>query len=255
MCSPRLILGDSTNRSIIEKDSVDVTITSPPYNVGLDYAKSTYDDEMSYEQYLEFSRTWLSNVLYWTRPTGRLCLNVGLDKSKKGKRPTCADMTRIAMDVGWEYHATIIWNEGNISRRTAWGSWRSASAPHVIAPVEVIIILYKYDWKREYKGVSTISRDEFIAWTNGLWEFSGALKNGHPAPFPNDLPNRCIKLFSYEDDVILDPFAGSGTTLIEAIMNKRDSVGIEISQEYHDLATMRIEALQRGLETDKTKAA
>ncbi len=104
--------------------------------MGLSY--DVTDDGISYDKYLKFTKKWLSNVLHWTRPTGRLCLNVGLDKNKNGKHPVCADMTQLAKDVGWKYHATIIWNEGAMSRHTAWGSWMSASAPHVIAPVEVI---------------------------------------------------------------------------------------------------------------------
>lgn len=117
----------------------------------------------------------------------------------------------------------------------------SASAPHVIAPVEVIIILYKDAWKRDHKGISTINREEFMEWTNGMWIFSGAKKNGHPAPFPQELPKRCIRLFSYADDVIFDPFAGSGTTIITAIQNNRNSIGIELSGEYYKLAKGLIE--------------
>ena len=96
-----------------------------------------------------------------------------------------ADITTIAKKVGWQYQTTIIWNEQNISRRTAWGSWMPASAPYVIVLVELIIILHKGDWKRNYKGVSDINRENFIAWTNGLWSFHGesAKKVGHPAPF------------------------------------------------------------------------
>lgn len=243
----KLILGDSTKKSTLKKGTVDLTITSPPYNVGLNY-EGECNDSMTYEKYLKFSRKWLANVYHWTRPTGRLCLNVGLDKNKHGKKPVCADLTQIAMDEGWKYHATIIWNEGTVSRRTAWGSWMSASAPHVIAPVEVIIVLYKDEWKRDHRGTSTITKEEFMAWTNGVWVFNGARKNGHPAPFPQKLPDRCIKLFSYLDDVILDPFVGSGTTTIAAIKNKRRSVGIEMSAEYHDLATKLVrEACQPKL--------
>ena len=235
----QLILGDSTKKTILKKDSVDLTITSPPYNVGVDY-KGDCQDTMTYEKYLKFSKRWLSNVFHWTRSTGRLCLNVGLDKNKQGKKPVCADLTKLAMSVGWQYHTTIIWNEGNMSRRTAWGSWLSASAPHIIAPVEVIIVLYKDGWKRNRRGVSTMRRDEFLKWTNGVWVFNGAKKNGHPAPFPEELPKRCIRMFSYQDDIILDPFAGSGTTLVEAVNNNRLSIGIELSDEYHELAKKRL---------------
>lgn len=235
-----LINGDSTKPSTLKKESVDVTITSPPYNVGLGYDKC--NDEISYQDYLDFTKKWLGNVYGWTRTTGRLCLNVGLDKNKNGKRPVCADITKLALDVGWKYHCTIIWNEQNISRRTAWGSWLSASAPYVIAPVEVILVLYKHEWKRNCKGTSTISKNEFMEWTNGVWTFNGARKNGHPAPFPLELPKRCIRLFSYEDDVIFDPFVGSGTTILSAIDQNRKSIGVEISDEYHKLAKARIKS-------------
>ena len=235
-----LIHGDCTKKSTLKKNRIDLTITSPPYNVGLAYDDKT-DDSISYDDYLKFSKKWLSNIFHWTKSTGRFCLNVGLDKNKQGKRPTCADFTELAMSIGWKYHTTIIWNEGNISKRTAWGSWLSASAPYVIAPVEVIIVLYKDEWKKNYKGISTIQKDEFMAWTNGVWTFNGAKKNGHPAPFPLELPDRCIKLFSYKDDVILDPFAGSGTTLLSAMNNYRKPIGIELSQEYYNLAKKRID--------------
>ena len=141
------------------------------------------------------------------------------------------------------YKSTIIWAEKNISKRTAWGSWMSASAPNVIAPVEVIIILYKQQWKKVKKGKSDILRDEFIKWTNGLWEFNGESKKriGHPAPFPRELPKRCIKLFSYVGDVVFDPFAGSATTLIEAYLHDRIAIGVEISKDYCELAKKRIE--------------
>ena len=90
---------------------------------------------------------------------------MGLDKNKGGKYPVAADVTNLAMKVGWKYHATIVWNEGNISRRTAWGSWKSASAPHVIAPVEVILsVMYKNEWKRENQGENDITADEFKEW-------------------------------------------------------------------------------------------
>ena len=154
----------------------------------------------------------------------------------------CADITTTAMKAGWKYHATILWNEGNISKRTAWGSWMSASAPHVIAPVEVIIVLYKEEWKKNYKGESDISSDEFKAWVLGIWSFNGEKGKliGHEAPFPRELPKRCIKLFSYIGDKVLDPFAGSGTTLIEAINNKRKAFGIELEEKYYKLSKERI---------------
>ena len=242
----KIIKGDATIRKTIKRESVDLTVTSPPYNLGMEYSGDGADDFMTYEDYLKFSKKWLANVYHWTRDTGRLCLNVGLDKNKGGKRPTAADLTVLALSVGWNYHATIIWNEGNISRRTAWGSWKSASAPHIIAPVEVIIVLHKGDWKRLDQGENDIEADEFKDWVKGVWAFNGesAKRVGHEAPFPRELPKRCIKLFSFMGDTILDPFLGSGTTLIEAVMNGRDGVGIEREEKYCDLAERRIEEVK-----------
>jgi site-specific DNA-methyltransferase (adenine-specific) len=174
---------------------------------------------------------------------GRFCLNIPLDKNKGGQQSVCADITTIAKQVGWKYHSTIIWNEQNISRRTAWGSWLSASAPYVIAPVEVIVILYKNRWKKiSGTGKSDISKEEFMEWTNGVWNFMGESKKrvGHPTPFPIELPRRCIKLFSFVGDTILDPFLGSGSTLIACVLTNRKGIGIEIDNNYCKLAKERL---------------
>lgn len=228
------------NKNLLESNSIDLIITSPPYNVGIDY--NSNEDSMSYDNYLKWTQTWLSNCYFWLKSTGRMCLNIPLDKNKGGQQSVGADITHIAKSVGFKYHSTIIWNEGNISRRTAWGSWLSASAPYVIAPVELILVLYKDEWKKKTKGISDISKDEFMAWTNGLWSFNGESKKriGHPAPFPRELPRRCIKLFSFVGDSVLDPFCGSGTTLIESMVNNRIGFGIEIDKNYCKLAKDRI---------------
>lgn len=119
----------------------------------------------------------------------------------------------------------------------------SATSPYVIAPVELIVVLYKYRWRKTSGSQkSDITREEFMAWTNGLWTFSGESKKriGHPAPFPLELPTRCIKLFSFVGDTVLDPFAGSGTTLIAAAMLHRKAIGVEIDPTYGELAKRRI---------------
>jgi len=236
-----LLKADATNSKLFDKPFIDLIVTSPPYNVGIEY--NSNDDELSYEQYLEFTKIWLSNCFEWANTECRLLLNVPLDKNKGGQRSVGADITTVAQSVGWKYHSTIIWNEGNISRRTAWGSWLSASAPYVIAPVELILVLYKDNWKKT-KGSqkSDITKEQFMDWTNGLWTFNGESKKriGHPAPFPKELPYRCIKLFSFIDDVVFDPFTGSGTTLIEAVKNNRRAVGLEIDETYCELAKNRI---------------
>ncbi|MHA1252492.1 MAG: DNA-methyltransferase [Candidatus Helarchaeota archaeon] len=225
----------------IEKNSIDLIITSPPYNLDISY--ESYDDNIPYSDYLEFNKNWLSKCYELVKDDGRLCLNIPLDKNKGGQQSIYADITTIAKNIGWKYHSTIIWNEQNISRRTAWGSWMKASAPYVIAPVEVIVILYKKNWKKTSGSQkSDISRDEFISWTNGVWNFNGESKTkiGHPAPFPIELPKRCIKLFSFVGDTVLDPFLGSGTTLIACMMTNRKGIGVEIEKKYCELAKKRI---------------
>jgi len=232
-------------------ESIDLIVTSPPYNVDIKY--NSNDDKISYEKYLEFSLKWLSRCFEWLKDDGRLCLNIPLDKNKGGQQSVGADLTTIAKKIGFKYHSTIVWNEGNISRRTAWGSWLSASAPYVIAPVELIIILYKNNWKKNEKRQSDINKTEFIEWTNGLWTFPGQSKKGaggHPAPFPVELPKRCIKLFSFVGDVVLDPFMGSGSTMIASIQNNRKGIGIEVDKEYCEIAKKRIfEVLRRNLKS------
>ena len=241
--SPNKLLEESAlNSAAVPAESIDLIITSPPYNVGLVYDDKT-DDAITYQEYLEFSRRWMTNCFQWSKSGGRMCLNIPLDKNKEGKQSVGADFTLIAKEIGWKYHATVIWNEGNISRRTAWGSWCSASAPHVIAPVELILVLYKDEWKRKREErKSDIVKAEFMEWTSGVWSFNGesGKRIGHPAPFPRELPRRCIKLFSFVGDKVLDPFAGSGTTLIESINNQRYARGLEIEEKYRELALKRI---------------
>ena len=236
-----IINDDILTTSEVSDNSIDLIVTSPPYNVDIKYNSS--NDKLSYTEYLEFSKKWISRCFNFLKDDGRFCLNVPLDKNKDGQQSVGADLTVLAKSIGFHYHSTIIWNEGNISRRTAWGSWLSASAPYIIAPVELIIIFYKERWKKiSGSGISDIKKNEFLEWTNGIWTFSGESKKkiGHPAPFPIELPRRCIKLFSFVGDIILDPFMGSGATVIAAILNNRQAVGIEIDKEYCELAKKRI---------------
>jgi site-specific DNA-methyltransferase (adenine-specific) len=231
---------DVLKTEAISPNSIDLVVTSPPYGVDIKY--ETYDDGIPYTEYLDFTGKWLARCYDFVKDDGRLCLNIPLDKNKGGQQSVCADVTTIAKKVGWKYHSTMIWNEQNISRRTAWGSWLSASAPFVIAPVEVIVVLYKSAWRKKHRGKSDITREEFIEWTNGVWNFSGESKNrvGHPAPFPVELPRRCIKLFSFVGDAILDPFLGSGTTLVACLETDRIGIGVEINRAYCDLSIKRL---------------
>jgi len=239
-----IINDDFLKVDYISRDSIDLIVTSPPYNVDIEY--EGYRDNIPYEKYLEFTEKWLRTAYELLKPDGRMCLNIPLDKSKgrtgEGFQSVYVDVVSIAKKVGFKYFSTVIWNESNISRRTAWGSFASASAPYVIAPVEVIVLLYKHSWKKLRDGISDITPEEFKQWTLGLWTFSGEnpKRVGHPTPFPLELPIRCIKLFSYVGDIVLDPFVGSGTTLIAAYLLKRKAVGIDISRTYCEIAKNRL---------------
>jgi site-specific DNA-methyltransferase (adenine-specific) len=232
---------DFLNINCIGENTIDLIATSPPYNVDIRY--NSFDDKILYDIYLEFTYKWMEKAYKLLRDDGRFCLNIPLDKNKGGQQSVYADIITIAKKIGFKYHSTIVWNEQNISRRTAWGSWLSATAPYVIAPVEMIAILYKKRWKKiSGSKKSDITKEEFIDWTNGVWTFMGERKTrvGHPAPFPVELPKRCIKLFTFVGDTVLDPFLGSGSTLIACVLTNRKGIGIEIDKNYCEIAKNRL---------------
>ena len=142
----KIINDDVLTTRVIKDKSIDLIVTSPPYNLDIKY--NDHNDKISYPQYLTFSKKWMTNCFDWLKEDGRFCINIPLDKNKDGQQSVGADLTTIAKEIGFRYHSTVIWNEGNIYRRTAWGSWMSAAAPYVIAPVELIVILYKSSWKK-----------------------------------------------------------------------------------------------------------
>lgn len=244
-----LVCGDAINvlksRDNADTRRIDLTVTSPPYCLDMPYANS--DDGMPYPQYLDWTFRWLMDLWYVTANGGRLCLNIPLDTNRGGERAVYADILAQARLAGWQYKSTIVWNENNISSRTAWGSWRSATAPNLICPVEMILVLYKgSQWKRDRpEGLPQehIERNLFMQSTLALWTFNGEKKKrfGHPAPFPEELPRRCIEMFSFPGDLVCDPFLGSGTT--GAVCEKRDFLGIDISPEYVEIAAQRIQDL------------
>ena len=155
-----------------------------------------------------------------------------------------ADLTAIAKDIGFRYHSTIVWNEGNISRRTAWGSWMSASAPYVIAPVELIVVLYREQLEAHLGNAAVRHHPPGV---HGLdqrpVDVQRREQEAHGPPcarFRVELPRRCIRLFSFVGDTVLDPFMGSGTTLLAAGGRRAEAIGIEIERRYCALARKRI---------------
>ncbi len=243
---------DSTHLDFLENESIDLTVTSPPYNLDMSY--NGYNDDMPYQAYLRWTERWARELLRVSRTGGRACVNIPLDTNKGGKRAVYADYVAAFLSAGWEYQTTIVWNEQNISRRTAWGSWMSPTAPFVTAPVEMVPVFFKHEWRRNREGRTTdITRDEFLKWTLGVWDFPGEspARVKHPAPYPEELPWRLIKLYSFVEDIVLDPFLGSGTTCAVAKKLHRRSIGVDIDPIYCDLAKTRSQqASQLSLEWD-----
>ncbi len=254
---------DSTDLSFLADQSVHLVVTSPPYNLGKDYG--TARDDATYLSYLEWVETWCRELYRVLEPGGRFCLNIPLDinlsfdtggKRTSSKQPVLADFTeRLVRKLGFVYNTTILWLEGNISRRTAWGSWLSASDPWVNTAAEAVLVLSRDQRKRSAKGkTSDVDRDEFMDWTLGLWAFNGQSTSqyGHPAPFPEELPRRLIQLFSFREDVVLDPFLGSGTTCRVAKNLGRRSIGVELNPTFCEIAADRCRnaELPAGVSTD-----
>ena len=248
-----ILQGDSARLLELETPlHANLVVTSPPYSLGVDYGQAGYADDQPYVSYLNWVRTWATTLLRVSADDGRACINIPLDSNKGGKRAIYADYLRIFQEVGWTYQTSIVWNEQNISRRTAWGSWLSPSAPFVTAPVEMIALFHKGSFRRPAANArrGDITRDEFLEWTLGVWTFAGAnpRRVGHPAPFPEELPRRLIKLYSYPDDLILDPFVGSGTTQVAASRLGRRSVGVEINPAFCELTVRNLQSAASALE-------
>ncbi len=223
-------------------NQIDLIITSPPYNVGVQYDQ--HNDKVSYKQYMNFTANWLTKAYNLLKDDGRICINVPIIANNLNEIvPLSSDVLHVAMQIGFKYRATIIWNKKHIKNRLKWGSWLSATTPYISSPAETILVLFKKVWRKKKRGSTDITKKEFLSWVIGLWEFSGEsrIKIKHPAPFPVELPRRCIRLFAYTTDIILDPFSGSGTTLVAARKEQRKCIGIEISKEYCNLAVQRLE--------------
>ena len=245
-----LFNADSTNLSFLAPESVQLVVTSPPYNLGKDYG--TTRDDATYHSYLDWVARWGRELQRVLEPGGRLCLNIPLDVNLKfdeggnratHKQPVLADFTELLVhDLGFVYNTTILWLENNVSRRTAWGSWLSASDPWVNTAAEAVLVLSRDQRRRNGRGTtSDLSREEFMEWTLGIWSFHGenTRKYAHPAPFPEQLPRRLIRLFSFREDVVLDPFLGSGTTCRVAKDLGRRSIGVDIDPGYCAVAADR----------------
>lgn len=231
------IYNASSESMPIPDNSVALAFTSPPYNVGKDY-----DEDMSLERYLELIKTVGTEVYRVLKPGGRFIVNVA-NLGRKPYIPLHAFFYQIHSQIGFLPMGEIIWQKGRGANGScAWGSWRSARAPRLRDLHEYLLVFAKGSFTRPDKGISDLSGDEFTEATLSVWEILpvSAKKVGHPAPFPVELASRVIKLYSYVDDVVLDPFIGSGTTAVAAKQLGRHYVGFDVSPEYCRLAEERI---------------
>ncbi|MEW5694231.1 MAG: site-specific DNA-methyltransferase [Candidatus Hydrogenedentota bacterium] len=240
----RIICGDS---EIILKDipdnSIDIIITSPPYNFGLEYKNDENKDAIYWHDYFDkLNRIWMEcfRVL---KPAGRFCVNI--QPLFSDYIPTHHIISKQLFDLGLFWKAEILWEKHNYNcKYTAWGSWKSPSMPYMKYTWEYIEVFCKESHKKEGNSDKIdITGDEFKKWVYAKWDIAPEInmkKYNHPAMFPEELVRRLLKLFSYQDDVVLDPFNGVGTTTLVAYKLRRKYIGIDISEEYCKTAEERL---------------
>ncbi len=219
-------------------NSVHLMVTSPPYNV-----TKEYDNNLSLKEYVDLlNRVWKETYRVLV-PGGRACINVA-NLGRKPYIPLHSYIIEGMQHIGFLMRGEIIWNKASsASPSTAWGTWLSAANPVLRDIHEYILIFSKETFSRKRKGKeATIKKEEFLEWTKSVWTFPAvsAKQIRHPAPFPEELPHRLIQLYTFKNDVVLDPFVGSGTTCLVAIKDKRNYVGYDIDPQYIKLAESRI---------------
>lgn len=238
-----IIASSCENMKDIPNNSLHLMITSPPYNVSKEY-----DNDLSLEEYLSLLKNCFTETYRVLVDGGRACINIA-NIGRKPYIPLSDYVSKIMIEIGFNMRGEIIWNKSaGAGISTAWGSFQSASNPILRDVHEYILIFSKGNYKRERNKEEkelrkdNITKEEFIEWTKSVWTMNteSAKRIGHPAPFPEELPNRLIKLFSFTNDIVIDPFMGSGTTAIAAIKNNRNFVGYEINEKYINLANNRI---------------
>ncbi len=229
----------SENMSEIPDSSIHLMVTSPPYNV-----KKEYDQDLSLNDYRDLLRTVFTQTYEKLVTGGRACVNI----ANLGRKPYIALHGHIIEDmleIGYYMRGEIIWNKASsASPSTAWGSWMSAANPVLRDIHEYILVFSKgsFSRKRNQKE-NSIRGEEFLEWTKSVWTFPAvsARSIGHPAPFPEELPYRLIQLYTFKDDVVLDPFCGSGTACLAALKSGRSYIGYDIEEKYVELSNNRIE--------------
>jgi site-specific DNA-methyltransferase (adenine-specific) len=249
--------------------SIDLLVTSPPYNVNISY--DVHKDDLPMEEYYEWSKDWLREAFRVLKDDGRIAVNVPneLNVQERGGRILfVAEFWMMMKEVGFKFSGLVDLTEDSPHRvrQTAWGSWMSASAPYVYNPKECVILAYKKSSKKLSKGVSQWlgtptevttedgkvknkmvyqdeDKKEFMNLVFGRWEYFADTKSLTKATFSMDIPMKAIKILTYKNDIILDPFMGSGTSAVAAEMLQRRWLGIELSPNYADISRKRVQSL------------
>ena len=254
----------------MEEGCVDLIVTSPPYGVGIDY--DVHDDDMLIEEYLKFTEEWMSEAYRVLKDDGRIAINIPYEinrQAKGGRVFMVSEVWQIMKKIGYKFFGVVDLEEESPhrSRTTAWGSWMSPSAPYIYNPKECVVLAYKKkhvktvkgkpEWEGEYTQVpdpknpalfknKMVYHDEhkreFIDLVFGQWKYFADTKSMTKATFSMDIPTKAIKILTYKNDIVLDPFAGSGTSMVAAELLDRQWIGIELSPDYSEVARKRINA-------------
>jgi len=260
----QVIVGDCVEvMSKLPNNSIDLVITSPPYSVGINY--DVYDDNTTINQYLEFSEKWLNETYRILKDDGRICVNVPYEinlKERGGRIFVVSEIWNVMKKLGYNWFGIIDLEEDSPhrSKTTAWGSWMSPSQPYLYNPKECIIIAYKNSPKKlvkgepQWKGEPTITEEgktkivyqeedkkDFMELVFGQWKYLNDSRPMTKATFSMDIPTKAIKILSYKNDIILDPFNGSGTSCVAAEILDRRWIGIELSENYANISRQRIQ--------------
>ena len=252
----------------MSEGSIDLIVTSPPYGVGIDY--DTHDDDVEFEDYKLFSKDWLSESFRVLKDDGRIAVNIPyeINRQKKGGRIfMVAEIWKIMQEIGFGFFGVVDLEENSPhrSKTTAWGSWMSPSSPYIYNPKECIILAYKKNHIKKVKGepewvgVETMienedgttrkkmvytedHKKEFMELVFGQWDYFADTKSLTKATFSMDIPTKAIKILTYKNDIVLDPFCGSGTSSVAAEILDRRWIGIELSENYCDVARKRVQS-------------
>jgi site-specific DNA-methyltransferase (adenine-specific) len=240
----------------IEDDSIACIVTSPPYNVGITYADDASGDARSFNEYWEDVNRWALEMSRVLMEGGRVWLNVApvVVESPNQARPHSGrtSKARVSLLRGWSNALVgaglneidvIAW-VGARGAGTAWGSWQTPSAPNLRGDWEAVVVMCKGDWPRTPPEGLENWHDLLGGWpllTRNVWQFPPESRElGHPAPFPLELAMRAIRLSTWPGESVLDPFCGSGTTLVAADLLGRKGIGVERSDTYCRIATKRL---------------